>query len=135
MTAKKKNKVELKKLYWKTDREKIEEILKSLNPKYLLGRLEYHDPWKKRNYAKEEEEREAGKKYTVTINYNGYTFECSKRTLTKECERRAFEENTMEAIPDYRLWNSRSRFHRFLSVSKKDDYLRGPKGVIKIKGY
>lgn len=33
----KNNEVELKRLYWSTDKDKINHILSRLNPKYLIG--------------------------------------------------------------------------------------------------
>lgn len=104
--------MEYKRLYWKTDFEKINQILHHLNPKYLLGRLEFH----------QNKVFDKSKPFSLEIKYDGCIFYASRKTLEEECWRRV-KNGLMKTIIDKRLRCSSSRFVRFGYVSK-DGYIR-----------
>jgi hypothetical protein len=68
---------ELKKLYWKTDSEKIKELISTLPTKYLIGRI---------NTCKRDCNMNCKKKDSriVVINWKGFTFTASQKTLENE---------------------------------------------------
>ena len=77
MTKKKKNNNIFKRLYWKDNKEKIMELISDLPTKYLIGRI---NTCKRDDYAYEtlKEHR------IVTVNWKGYTFLASQKTLEDE---------------------------------------------------
>lgn len=66
---------ELKRLYWKTDSEKIIELLETLPTKYVIGRINKC----RREIAEDKKERRI-----VAVNWKGYTFLVSQATLLEE---------------------------------------------------
>ena len=67
---------ELKKLYWKADSEKIKELISTLPTKYLIGRI---------NACKREcNNCEKKDSRIVVINWKGFTFTASQKTLENE---------------------------------------------------
>ena len=74
----------LKRLYWKTDSEKIIELLETLPTKYLIGRI---------NTCKRDMGCEKKDSRIVVINWKGFTFTASQKTLENELltEKRRYE--------------------------------------------
>lgn len=69
-------------LYWASNKQKINEILSTVNIKYLLG-------LKKKIYKTDK-----GSKGTrMFIRYSGYEFQVSSITINKELKRRSDENN------------------------------------------
>lgn len=69
-------------LYWKSGKQKINEILSTVNIKYLLG-------LKNKIYKTDK-----GSKGTrMFIRYSGYEFQVSSITINKELKRRKNENN------------------------------------------
>ena len=77
MTKKKKNNNNFKRLYWKDNKEKIMELISDLPTKYLIGRI---NTCKRDEYAYKtlKEHR------IVVVNWKGYTFLASQKTLEDE---------------------------------------------------
>lgn len=102
--------VEVTRLYQQTDQKRINQILQHLNPKYLLGRLEFH----------QNKKFDKSKPFSLEIKYDGCIFYASRKTLEKECWRRVKEGSMIakSCIEDTRLWNSSSRFVRFGYIDK-----------------
>jgi hypothetical protein len=75
MVQEEKNINELKRLYWKTDSEKIKELISTLPTKYLIGRI---------NKCKREVAGDRKERRIVTVNWKGYTFLTSQKTLEDE---------------------------------------------------
>jgi len=101
----------LTRLYWKTDKEKIEELLQSLNPKYLVSLSEKSHKINNRHRG-------------IEIKYSGYIFLASGNTIDKECWRRV-EKGTLAYFQpsdygDYALWHSNCRFGRFAYIVEHD---------------
>jgi len=130
---------QLKRLYWKTDKDKIMEVLQTLNHKYLLGRLEAHEKEATETHLGEDDikriENEGIKhrKYSVTVKYSGYIFNIDKKTLEKEAWRRV-EKEEMFARYDMLLWKSSSRGVRFGYLVKKNgqEYIQYMKHFIPV---
>lgn len=70
---------ELKRLYWKTDSEKIIELLETLPTKYLIGRIN-----KCKREIAEEKGEDRKERRIVAVNWKGYTFLASQETLLEE---------------------------------------------------
>jgi hypothetical protein len=90
----KNNEVELKRLYWSTDRDKINHILSRLNPKYLIGLYKRcNREISKKEYTLRYLNSESFKEEIlyntpVEVKYDGCIFNVSLKTLFKEIGRR-----------------------------------------------
>ena len=90
----KNNKVELKRLYWSTDKDKINHILSRLNPKYLIGlykrcNREIGKKGEVLRYLNSESFKEEILYNTpVEVKYDGCIFNVSLKTLFKEIGKR-----------------------------------------------
>lgn len=93
----KENVNELKRLYWKTDSEKIKELISTLPTKYLIGRINTC----KRNVCADEKVNRI-----VPINWKGFTFTASQKTLEDEL----FRTNRKDEI--YCLWTFHNQLGR-----------------------
>ena len=79
--------MELTRLYWKTDKEKLLQIMGHLNPKYLVGLYEKMGGISDEgcpNYG-DDEDKESN---TITVKYDGCVFTASRKQLRKELVRR-----------------------------------------------
>lgn len=79
--------VNLQRLYWKTDKERLLQIMQHLNPKYLVGLYEKMGGISDDgcpNYG-DDEEKEPN---MVTVKYDGCIFTASRKQLRKELVRR-----------------------------------------------
>lgn len=90
----KNNEVELKRLYWSTDKDKINHILSRLNPKYLIGlykrcNKEIHKKVGVLQYMNSTDfKSEVLYNTPVEVKYDGCIFNVSLKTLFKEIGRR-----------------------------------------------
>lgn len=80
----------LTRLYWKTDKERINTIIQHLNPKYLKGLYKRFDTYNEEGYAMYLGDGKAPFYNTITVKYDGCIFEASRKTLRKELVRRGF---------------------------------------------
>lgn len=77
----------MKELFWKTDKDKIIEIVNKIPSKYLLGRFRdtshqmklYNFVFPKKSHAGD---------FETTINYGGYTFSVTRQILKNEIRKR-----------------------------------------------
>lgn len=107
-----KNLNNFKRLYWKSDKEQIMQIMHHLNIKYLLSLYKKaihkeHDEaawtW---DYPTEDDMKIAYISVYQMVNYDGYQFQASVKTLKDELKRR---EEIGEVIPvNYTLPNGRT---------------------------
>lgn len=101
---KKKNVQELKRLYWKTDKEQILRILQHVNPKYICSlfckaRDQQLYDCKASTYECEDDIRkETYTKSMVVCKYDGCIFHVSLKTLKDEIYRR---EKNNEILLDF----------------------------------
>jgi len=85
-TEEKKNN-QFKELFWKTDKDKIQQILNKIPSKYLLGR--FRDTSKQMSLTNWVFPKETHSwDFNTTINYDGYTFSVSRKTLKQEIRKR-----------------------------------------------
>lgn len=79
--------MELKKLYWKSDKEKLLQIMQHLNPKYLIGLYEKLGGISDEGipYYGDEDEMFSPR---VIVKYDGCQFTTSRKQLRKELVRR-----------------------------------------------
>ena len=95
---------ELKRLYWKNDKEQIMQIMHHLNIKYLLS-LYKKAIHAQRDPTKNDWETAYTKVYKI-VNYDGCRFQASVKTIKDELKRR---DGIGEVIPvNYTLPNSRT---------------------------
>lgn len=85
MTKKKKNHNIFKRLYWKDNKEKIMELISDMPTKYLIGRINEC----KRNCDYGLDHVKATR--IVRVNWRGYTFTVSQKTLDNELPKRMGE--------------------------------------------
>lgn len=85
MTKRKKNQNNFKRLYWKDNKEKIMELISDLPTKYLIGRINEC----KRNCDYSVDHVKATR--IVRVNWRGYTFTVSQKTLDDELPKRMGE--------------------------------------------
>lgn len=89
---------ELHRLFWSTDRDKINHILTRINPKYLRGLhtrclIEFGKKHEVTMYMNSEEyKKELFYGTKVEVKYDGCIFEASLSTLLKEINRRKHEQ-------------------------------------------
>lgn len=87
MKSEQKNNNQFKELFWKTDKDKIQQILNKIPSKYLLGR--FRDTSKQMSLTNWVLPRETHSwDFKTTINYDGYTFSVSRKTLKQEIRKR-----------------------------------------------
>lgn len=87
MKTEEKNNNQFKELFWETDKDKIKQILNKIPSKYLLGR--FRDTSKQMsltNWCFPNETHSWD--FKTTINYDGYTFSVSRKTLKQEIRKR-----------------------------------------------
>ena len=95
------NSSELHRLFWHTDKDRINHILTRINPKYLKGLhkrclIEFGKKREVTMYMNSEEYNdERFYKTKVEVKYDGCIFEVSLSTLLKEINRRKDEHNTI----------------------------------------
>ena len=80
--------MELTRLYWKTDKERLLHIMGHLNSKYLVGLYEKMGGISDEgcpNYGDDDEEKDPN---IVTVKYDGCIFTASRKQLRKELVRR-----------------------------------------------
>lgn len=88
------NTVELKRLYWSTDKEQINHIISRLNPKYLIGlykrcNKEIHKKVAVLQYMNSTDfKAEVLYNTPVEVKYDGCIFNVSLKTLFKEINKR-----------------------------------------------
>lgn len=91
------NNNELHRLFWSTDKDRINHILARLNPKYLKGLhkrclIEFGKKYEVTMYMNSEEyKNERFYRTKVEVKYDGCIFEVSLSTLLKEINRRKHE--------------------------------------------
>lgn len=91
---------ELHRLFWSTDRDKINHILTRINPKYLRGLhkrclIEFGKKHEVTMYMNSEEyNNERFYRTTVEVKYDGCIFDVSLSTLLKEINRRKNDKPT-----------------------------------------
>jgi len=92
---------ELHRLFWSTDKDRINHILTRLNPKYLKGLhkrclIEFGKKYETTMYMNSEEyNNERLYKTKVEVKYDGCIFEASLSTLLKEINRRKNDNTTV----------------------------------------
>lgn len=77
--------VNLQRLYWKTDKERILQIMQHLNPKYLVGLYEKLACENDEGFLNYCDERVS---HYIPVKYDGCQFTCSRKQLRKELVRR-----------------------------------------------
>jgi len=87
MKTEEKNNIQFKELFWKTDKDKIKQILNEIPSKYLLGRFRDTSKQMKISYFVIPSETHSWD-VTTRINYGGYTFSVSRKTLKQEISKR-----------------------------------------------
>lgn len=105
----------MERLYWKTDKEKIEQFIKEIPSKYLLGRF--------RSTGKIPFRDLPGKIHAwdlkTTINWRGYTFSVSRKTLKKEMRVREERGEIQYTRLSIHTWNAKYKIVKSCKNSNK----------------
>lgn len=103
----KERKTEYKRLYWSTDKEKINEILQHMNVKYLVGIYERYKRYTDEGipHNLEDYENPENYRYQEEVKYDGCIFNASKKTIRKELIRRG-----LIKVKEYCGWDGEKRY-------------------------